>query len=214
MPEPLTFEEIRKIADSGGLVSMTIDHLRQIVGSIGFNKVIDRCSQRFLVEIIYRVIDQSIPGCPAKIASAVMELEQIGQSCGTKSAAPFNHPPLKGLWHKHYVYDGLASMAKNIDNALGKKGLDQIIRNFYNPGTAGVPMEETAKRIANAITAKYPDRSRKRKLTGEWIIFARYENHNYYLCLGKHGDDFGIYKNIKESCIDEFPFLSSQIDLT
>ncbi|PKV10806.1 hypothetical protein CVO74_19550 [Xanthomonas prunicola] len=47
-------------------------------------------------------------------------------------------------------------------------------------------------------------------LTGEWLIFAKYNEENYYLSLGKHdtGDEL-IRSQIDVFCLCEFPFLES-----
>ena len=49
-------------------------------------------------------------------------------------------------------------------------------------------------------------------MTGEWIIFAKYNEKNYYLSLGDHtSDDMILRKMIDEWCIEEFPFI---LDIT
>jgi hypothetical protein len=50
------------------------------------------------------------------------------------------------------------------------------------------------------------------KLTGEWIIFARHDGKNYYLCLNTHeaGDQF-VYDRIMEHCVRDFPGLPDWI---
>jgi hypothetical protein len=53
----------------------------------------------------------------------------------------------------------------------------------------------------------YSDRARNSKLTGEWIIFAKHDDRNYYLTLGVHGDDAAIWDRCR-SCADEFPELA------
>jgi hypothetical protein len=45
-------------------------------------------------------------------------------------------------------------------------------------------------------------------LTGEWIVYAVHEGRNFFLCLGRHGDDEAIRAKIDTICRTEFPFLS------
>ena len=52
---------------------------------------------------------------PAKVIQEIKSLEGIRSSGQCKPATQFKHPPLKGLWHKHYLDDGLSSMAFNIE---------------------------------------------------------------------------------------------------
>jgi len=59
----------------------------------------------------------------------------------------------------------------------------------------------------------YAERSRKQCLTGEWIIYAQHEGQNYYLCLAQHDEDADAFERIKRGCVDEFPFLRSQLNL-
>jgi hypothetical protein len=45
---------------------------------------------------------------------------------------------------------------------------------------------------------------------GEWIVYARDDGANYYLCLGLHdsGDDY-LRSQIDAICCQEFPFLTA-----
>lgn len=48
------------------------------------------------------------------------------------------------------------------------------------------------------------------ELTGEWIVYARHEGVNYYLCLGKHDShDDHLRSHIDGICCKEFPFLTA-----
>jgi len=56
---------------------------------------------------------------PAKIVREIELLEQ-GELGQLKQPIQNRYPPLKGLWHKHYMQDGLPSLAMNV-----RKGLDR-----------------------------------------------------------------------------------------
>lgn len=43
-------------------------------------------------------------------------------------------------------------------------------------------------------------------LTGEWIVYAKHEGKNYYLCLGKPHEN-NTYEKIKMVIKYDFPFL-------
>lgn len=59
----------------------------------------------------------------------------------------------------------------------------------------------------------YEQRVKQKNLTGEWLIFAKYENLNYYLCFTQHSStkdgDEAIFAMIKEYCENQYPFLFS-----
>jgi hypothetical protein len=94
-----------------------------------------------------------------------------------------------------------------------RQELHRIINENYNPTTAHLPPKTAFKNIANAVTNSYAERSRKQCLTGDWIIYAQHEGQNYYLCLSAHGKDADAFERIKRCCVDEFPFLRSQLNL-
>jgi hypothetical protein len=195
---------------------VTVAECRQFVEFLGLNRATsERCSALFMFELYCRAIVPQLPGDPAKIIAEVRGLEGLGRLVGTKAAEQFERPPLQGLWKKHYFVGGMASMRENIRLGWGRKqhGLLQILRENYNPTTARLPPQVISRRIADAaVTNTYAERSREQRLTGEWIIFAKYEDENYYLCLARHDEDGGdILERIKRGCADEFPFLRFQL---
>jgi hypothetical protein len=150
-----------------------------------------------------------LPGYPIKIVAEIRGLEGIGGPVGTKPAEQFRDPPLRGLWRKHYLVGGLLSTGKNVGLGFGKKKreLRRIIKDNYNPSTAHLPSETIARNLANAVTNIYTARASEQRLTGEWIIFAKHEGRNYYLCLAQHNEgDTAIFERVQK-CIDEFSFL-------
>src|SRR5262249_15503223 len=50
---------------------------------------------------------------PAKTMREIEALEGIGPPSRLKPPGQFNRPPLKGLWHKHHLEDGLRGTAIN-----------------------------------------------------------------------------------------------------
>jgi hypothetical protein len=210
---------------------VTDTEVRQISEAIGLNRAAPgRSSRLFVFDIYCRFLVPALPGDPSKIVAEVRSLEGLGGHVGTKPAEQFKYPPLQGLWHKHYLAGGVGSMAKNIALGFGKKvgkknrpELHRIIKENYNPTTAHLPPETISKNIANAVTNFYAERSRKQCLTGDWIVYAQHEGQNYYLCLVPHGEDVDVserikrdadvFERIKRGCVDEFPFLRSQLNL-
>ncbi|MHA6885533.1 hypothetical protein [Ralstonia pseudosolanacearum] len=150
---------------------------------------------------------------PAKVVHEIRNLEAGTQTVGTKPPTPFRHPPLRGLWHKHYLQDGIRSMAMNLRNALKQYGLpmfEERVREAQEANEERYLAAEDVGAIAHdAVMGNYMRRSEASELTGEWIIYAQHEEKNYYLCLGQHdsGDDV-LRKKIDDLCSREFPFLA------
>ncbi|MDD2674216.1 MAG: hypothetical protein PHF81_04995 [Flavobacterium sp.] len=63
--------------------------------------------------------------------------------------------------------------------------------------------------IISFIQAMHDKAIHSKKLTGEWLIYKRHNNINYYLCLAKHNEgDQEIYDNKILKCFQEFPELT------
>ena len=148
-------------------------------------------------------------GCIPTNFPATLSLHHFHRSTGTKPAQRFERLPLKGLWKKHYLIGGLRSYAVNLKAGAGKRGREfkKIVKSRHTPDT---PPQEVAKNIADDICQIYAGRAQAQELTGEWIIFAKHEGKNYYLCLATHtqGDD-EIFRMVRDGCVGEFPFLRS-----
>lgn len=142
----------------------------------------------------------------------------ILQEIGALEGAPFSRPtrakpeaplrpPLSGLLHKHYLQPrSKRSIATNVRNYWGR-GLS----GFFDPAKAimqdqTVPYEKKAEALSRAVVDGYRKRSKSQKLTGEWIVYARHQEANYYLTLGTHGEDEAI-RNRVLACCREFPHL-------
>lgn len=186
-----------------------VDRTAEIVAfaeSIGLKSVASgRISNYFLAEFFCRA---NISGevDPFMVMDEIKHLEGCGRRTGTKEASQFKGKVLSGLWHKHHREIGIRSIAINLQHALGDHGIPSLeaISGKDRYGT-----EDVVKQMAYEVTVgNYERRSDADKLTGEWIVFAKNEGKNYYLCLGKHhsGDDV-IRQKIENVCVVEFPFL-------
>jgi hypothetical protein len=146
---------------------------------------------------------------PAEIMESIKELEGLTTQQQIKSETQFKHKPLKGLWHKHYF--SARFVGKNLKNYHGKSGVQKVITSHCHEGA--VFKKETIRNIANDLIHKaFENRLNDGKLTCEWIIFAKYENKNYYLALGEHDrNDKALHKTILSTCSPQFPFLKEII---
>ncbi|AFC86373.1 hypothetical protein Fraau_1986 [Frateuria aurantia DSM 6220] len=156
---------------------------------------------------------------PFKIIQEIKALEDPQIASNLKPATQFKHPPLKGLWHKHYLQDGIASMALNLRKGMDRYKLPWVEQRIAEAKAANekrfFSMEDAAHIARDAVSDNWKRLTRDSVLTGEWLIYARYQNANYYLCLGKHqNDDAELRRQIDAICLHEFPFLSQILDQT
>ncbi|MDR3407470.1 MAG: hypothetical protein P4L68_03100 [Methylovirgula sp.] len=191
--------------------SVTEAELQQFADFIGVSAAAPgRCSLLLLFQLYCSARAPSFPADPAKVVAEIRGLEGLGGSVGTKSAEKFKYPPLGPFWKKHFLVGGAAPMVRNIQNALGKKQkvLRKIVEENWNPTTSHLPPEVISKNIADAVMDLYANRRLEEKLTGEWIIFGRNDEKNYYLTLATHDEpNEQIFERMERVCSREFPFL-------
>jgi hypothetical protein len=152
------------------------------------------------------VLDQEFGVSPHEILKSITNLEAGEPHSGIKPATPFKNPPLNGLWHKHYFSANF--LVNNITLALGKNGLENLVNEVFDKSKPIVTKEmitELAHRVTNE---PIENRDKQGKITGEWIIVAKHNTKNYYLCLNTHdaGDQF-IFDRVMQRCTREFPDL-------
>lgn len=150
---------------------------------------------------------------PFKVMAEINYLEGFGKSVGTKEESQFTGKLLGGLWHKHYIEDGVSSMAQNLQMALKVYGLPKLEAMVKDSMASGeerfMTEEDLTKVMEDAVYGNYVRRANQNRLTGEWIVYAKYNNNNYYLCLGRHTQgDAAIRRQIDNICTPDFPFLS------
>jgi hypothetical protein len=149
---------------------------------------------------------------PAKIIREIGALEGLGAPSRTKTAQAFTGFRLRGLIHKHYLSDGLKSLAVNMKNELDRSGIPLLKQKVADAEASGEERYftvEDAKWIAyEASHGSMLRRMQRNALTGEWLIYAMHEGRSYYLCLGRHdGNDGELRTQIDAICCQEFPFL-------
>ncbi|ABE39505.1 conserved hypothetical protein [Rhodopseudomonas palustris BisB5] len=169
-----------------------------------------RMSEQFLFDMYVLGVAYGIS--PFEILQSVRHLEAGEPPGGIKPASMFSHPPLRGLWHKHYF--SARFMPHNILMGLGGNGLERLIVETMGSSESPVItkdiISELARRVANEPLEM---RHQQGKITGEWIIFARHSGVHYYLCLSTHdtGDQI-IHDQIMKNCLKDFPKLRSWMD--
>lgn len=182
--------------------------------AVGLDQIAhNRCSQLIITQLYCRsCISEDIN--PFKVLAEIKSLEAGDDNSRMKDATQFKHPPLKGLWHKHHLSEGIRSMAINLQHGLRKYGIPHIERLLKETELSGEDRHLSAddiKTIADdAVHGNYARRAEAAELTGDWIVFSRHEGKNYYLCLASHETgDSQIRQQIDSICAHEFPFLKS-----
>ncbi len=173
---------------------------------IGIDDIIPgRYSRAFLADLYCH---EKIYGiCPEEVLDAIKEEESGTIIQGIKKSTKFRKKPLKGLWHKHYY--SARFIGHNLSNEMANGKLEKIVNDVFNPHM-GKPatkemFEDMAKRI---VMGSLDERRDNEKMTGEWMVFAKHQDDNYYLCMATHdnGDD-AIRNKIDLICLKEFIFL-------
>ena len=93
---------------------------------------------RYSVLLVANLIGGALSGVqnPATIVEEIRQLEQCRFS-GFKKPIQNRHPPLKGLWHKHYQQNGLASFARNVVQGLNRFGIPFFQEKIREAEAAG-----------------------------------------------------------------------------
>jgi hypothetical protein len=107
-------------------------------------------------------------------------------------------------------------MALNLRKGIEKRGLpwlQQQIQQAQQSGEERFLTERDCEQIAHdAVVGNWERLAESSSLTGEWLIFAKHQGRNYYLCLGTHGTDEVLRKQIDAICVPEFPFLAQILE--
>lgn len=170
----------------------------------------NRYSISFLLDIFFG-FENSVINLDA-VMHEVKFLEGTEPESHTKEQSEFKRPPLKGLWHKHYMDVSISGLAQNVKNALNNYSIPYFEQRIIDAKKSGeeqyVTAEDVHHIVNDLVTGNLQRRREEQKTTGEWLIYAIHENTKYYLCLAKHSDsDDDIRNKINSSCILEFPFL-------
>lgn len=149
---------------------------------------------------------------PGQVAREIDALEK-GETTGLKPPIQNRHPPLKGLWHKHYMQPGMASLAMNMQHGLKQYGIPYLAKKVQEAKESGeerfFTIEDVAPMASDAVQGNWHRLREAERLTGEWIVFAKHEGQNYYLTLTTHDKRTHEHERqqIENICCREFAFL-------
>jgi hypothetical protein len=166
-----------------------------------------RISELFVLDLYIHELEFGI--FHLDITDEIRRLETGSDNSFTKPPTQFRREPLKGLWHKHYFAANF--VVQNLENSWGKSGLNGVLEEVINALPSGATGKDFASTLVHGYFEKSLEaRSENKKVTGEWIVYAKYQGENYYLCMGSHNaDDQSIYNRMVDNCLREFPFLKS-----
>lgn len=184
------------------------DKIEELAKFYGLDALIPNRYTSLLVVNLY-LLDKVSGVNPAQVIEEIKNLEGLAPSQQTKPATEFKGSFLKGLWHKHFLPTLPSSFAHNILNHLGKNGLAKLVEEVFDPAKSSTVTREMIDELAHRVVEEsIVDRGAAEKLTGEWIIFAKENGQNYYLCISPHASEDENIANHVRVCAHEFPFLS------
>ncbi len=191
--------------------AVTQEDLSRYADLIGLSRAAP-CRYSWLFALDLYVYEQTSGIEPMVIVEEIKRLESGSTGFGTKRAAQFQREPLRGFWHKHFF--SARFIGQNLLNELRGGRLETIAREVFDPKRSPVVTNEMIREFSRrVVTEPIERRDAAGKLTGEWIIFAKHEGLNYYLCIATHTKDVlgdqAIHDRIKLVCLPQFPFLFS-----
>lgn len=202
-----------RFEQDGQDVSSDLEHFGKMIGLLGAAP--DRVSALLLLQLYGGARSGTLN--PAKVVQEICILEGLhGEPSSLKPATQFKRAQLGGLWHKHYLEDGIVAMALNLQKELRKNGLPALKRKVEEAQASGEERYFTADDLAaatyEATHGAWERLQTERRITGEWIIYAVHDGKNYYLSLGKHTDGDNVLRTQLEIFTrHEFPFIAEQL---
>lgn len=120
-----------------------------------------------------------------RIVEEVAELEGSGtRQPSTKPAAMFKGRHLQGYWHKHHTQ--AVYMPENLRLEMHR---DDTVERVLGKYEGQIMTQAMVNELVHALVHEnYMTRSREARLTGEWIIYSRTGNRNYYVTLARHDE--------------------------
>lgn len=200
-----------RLVTSSGVRVVGPEELDEFAWLVGLKRIIDgRFSRQFVMDLLKMLEVDCVN--PAYVVTEIKQLEH-GSKSRTKAAEEFKHPPLKGLWHKHFL--AAQFLPANIKIEHGKKGGEKIITRKNLSMRAGNDVGALSGEVSHEVVISAVEQySARRALTAEWIVFAKHDGKNYYLRTCNHSNansDQLLYDEIEMLSFRQFPFLKKAI---
>lgn len=149
-----------------------------------------------------------------RVIDEIQHLEGVKSGSRTVPEDEFRGGALRGFRKKHFTQSDF--IGQNLLN--GMKMNSPGSKKFENLARSLAKQIKDKQRFASVLAHKftvetYEELARKGRLTGEWIVFSRFENKNYYLTLASHRESTdAIFQRLHTNCVKQFPFLFASID--
>lgn len=139
-------------------------------------------------------------------------LEGLRAAGETKEEEQFEHPPLYPFWHKHWSAPRHIARNVGIRWALDKTGNRDLTKTMGRIAKdhGDDPDRWQPALVYELVIDGYFSRRAARRITGDWIVFARHGGKNYYLDLATHDegkDPAALYLKLRRGSQAEFPLL-------
>lgn len=199
---------IYTVSLKGSEVKVTDEQLSEFAAMYSVSDEIrSRISELLWLDLY--IFDLEFGVSPDDVLREIKNLESGETDPQTKPASQFSRKPLKGLWHKHFF--SAHFVPHNISNALKGGVLEKLVNEVLDPSKSPIITKEMISELSHRVVHESIEgRANDNKLTGEWIVFAKHNQKNYYLCCNTHnaGDQM-IFDRIESHCPRDFPFLSA-----
>lgn len=172
-------------------------------------KIIERCSEQFVLDLYVSGLN------PAVVIEEIQALERRDKQSRTKPESKFTRPPLKGIWHKHFFSSHFLpqNMLLAYDNGRIDRKIEQVLAKYEGMERTVENCRAVAREVTQGSSDLYNHRRDQNRLTGEWIVFIKHENLNYYMCIDLHiSDDQNIYDKVILACEKDFPELKKVVE--
>jgi hypothetical protein len=190
-------------------VSLTVDEIQRIKRAVcNWRPYADRMSFGFTLRLIECKVRR---GEDTNVLREIDFLEGLAPASATKKASQFKRRPLYPFWHKHFYaprhflpnFGARWGLMRDGNRDLTKMINEVAARHGHAP-------EEWQKVLPHRLVIDgWKDRA-SFGLTGDWIMFAKHGEVNFYLDLASHeeGDEpNALMTKLRCGCATEFPFL-------
>ena len=156
----------------------------------------------FLFEQLLAMPDTGMRATYEWVVDEIRNLEFNLQS-STKKSLPFQDRLLKGLFHKHFFvprFNSTKGLCNYINSSLWIK--NTLAHSRALCASSEATLDDWVDKIAQHTIEDWE----KRKKTGHWLIYAKYAEQNYYLCICPHPIDRSQDTEIRLICLKAASF--------
>jgi len=150
------------------------------------------------------------------VVCEIDSLEGVRLPTRAKPAQQFKHAPLTPLWHKHFfsprhLFRNIGERW-NLARGGGNRDLDAVLSEVATDYGSD-PSMWPGKLVDRHNVGGLEERAEAKRLTGDWIIFAKHHGQNYYLDLATHEEAEGsdnaerLMQKIRAGSRADFSFL-------